>query len=213
MKIGIIGAGNVGGTLGRILTQKNHSIVFGVRDPQSAKVQSAVASTGGNARAASVRQAASHGQILILATPWNGTQEAIAAAGDLTGKIIIDATNPIELTPAGLAAGLTIGHTTSAAEEIAKWAIGAQIVKAFNNIGASCFENLQFGSQTATAFICGDNVDAKKIVTNLAQDIGFEVADAGELKQARLLEPLGMLWIHLAFSGMGQDFAINLIQR
>ena len=213
MKIGIIGAGNVGGTLGRILTQKGHSIVFGVRDPQSAKVQSAVSSTGGNARAASVGEAASHGQVLILATPWNGTQEAIAAAGDLTGKIIIDATNPIELTPAGLAAGLTIGHTTSAAEEIAKWAIGAQVVKAFNNIGASCFENLQFGSQTATAFICGDNADAKKIVTNLAEDIGFEVVDAGTLKQARLLEPLGMLWIHLAFSGMGQGFAINLIQR
>jgi predicted dinucleotide-binding enzyme len=74
-------------------------------------------------------------------------------------------------------------------------------------------ENLQFGSQTATAFICGDNADAKKIVTNLAEDIGFEVVDAGELKQARLLEPLGMLWIHLAFSGMGQDFAINLIKR
>jgi predicted dinucleotide-binding enzyme len=145
MKIGIIGAGNVGGTLGRILTQKGHSIVFGVRDPQSAKVQSAVEATGGNARATSVEEAASHGQVLILATPWNGTPEAlakpskrIAAAGDLTGKIIIDATNPIELTPAGLAAGLTIGHTTSAAEEIAKWAIGAEVVKAFNNIGASC---------------------------------------------------------------------------
>ncbi|MCC3409698.1 MAG: NADPH-dependent F420 reductase [Microcoleus sp. PH2017_10_PVI_O_A] len=213
MKIGIIGAGNVGGTLGRILTAKGHSIVFGVRDPQSAKVQSAVEATGGNARAASVGEAASHGQVSILATPWNGTQEAIAAAGDLTGKIIIDATNPIEMTPAGLAAGLTIGHTTSAAEEIAKWAIGSQVVKAFNNIGASCFENLQFGSQTATAFICGDNADAKKIVTNLAEDIGFEVVDAGALKQARLLEPLGMLWINLAFSGMGQDFAINLIKR
>ena len=213
MKIGIIGAGNVGATLGRILTHKNHSIVFGVRDPQSAKVQSALAATGGNARAASVGEAASHGQVLILATPWNGTQEAIAAAGDLTDKIIIDATNPIEMTPAGLAAGLTIGHTTSAAEEIAKWASSAQVVKAFNNIGASCFENLQFGSQTATAFICGDNADAKKIVTNLAEDIGFEVVDVGELKQARLLEPLGMLWIHLAFSGTGQDFAINLIKR
>ncbi|MEG3857688.1 NADPH-dependent F420 reductase [Microcoleus sp. herbarium12] len=213
MKIGIIGAGNVGGTLGRILTKKGHSIVFGVRAPQSAKVQSAVEATGGNARAASVGEAASHGQVLILATPWNGTKEALAAAGDLTGKIIIDATNPIEMTPAGLAAGLTIGYTTSAAEEIAKWAIGAQVVKAFNNIGASCFENLQFGSQTATAFICGDDADAKKIVTNLAEDIGFEVVDAGELKQARLLEPLGMLWIHLAFSGRGQDFAINLIKR
>ncbi len=213
MKIGIIGAGNVGGTLGRILTKKGHQIVFGVRDPQSSKVQAAVESTEGKALAASVREAASHGEVLILATPWNATQEAIASAGNLTGKIIIDATNPLEMTPAGLAAGLTIGHTTSAAEEIAQWAPFALIVKAFNNIGASCFEDLQFGSQTATTFICGDDVEAKKIVTNVAQDIGFEVIDAGDLKQARLLEPLGMLWIHLAYSGMGQDFAINLIKR
>ena len=213
MKIGIIGAGNVGGTLGRILTQKGHEIVFGVRDPQSSKVQAAVDSTGGKALAASVLEAASHGEVLILATPWNATQDALASAGNLTGKIIIDATNPIEMTPAGLAAGLTIGYTTSAAEEIAQWASEALIVKAFNNIGASCFENLQFGSQTATTFICGDDVEAKKIVTNVAQDIGFEVIDVGDLKQARLLEPMGMLWIHLAYSGMGQDFAINLIKR
>jgi len=213
MKIAIIGAGNVGGTLGRILTQKGHEIVFGVRNPQSYKVQSAVDSTGRKALAASVEEAASHGEVLILATPWNATQEAIASSGNLTGKIIIDATNPIEMTPAGLAAGLTIGYTTSAAEEIAKWASGALVVKAFNNIGASCFENLQFGSQTATTFICGDDLEAKKIVTNVAQDIGFEVIDAGDLKQARLLEPLGMLWIHLAFSGMGQDFSINLVKR
>lgn len=213
MKIGIIGAGNVGGTLGRILTKKNHDIVFGVRDTQSAKVQSLLESTAGKAQAASILEAATHGEVLILATPWNATQEAIASAGKLSGKIIIDATNPIEMTPAGLAAGLTIGYTTSAAEEIAKWAPGAPIVKAFNNIGASCFENLQFGSQTATAFICGDDAGAKKTVTLIAQDIGFEVIDAGDLKQARLLEPLGMLWIDLAFSGMGQDFSINIVKR
>jgi hypothetical protein len=211
MKIGIIGAGNVGGTLGRILTKKGHSIVFGVRDPHSTKVQATVESTGQNAPATSVKEAAAFGEVLILAAPWNGTQEAIAQAGDLTGKIVADATNPIELTPAGLAAGLTVGHTTSAAEEIAKWAIGASVVKAFNNIGASCFENLQFGTQTATAFICGDSAEAKQVVTNRVREIGFEAIDAGHLKQARLLEPAGMLWIHLAFSGMGQDFSIALV--
>ncbi|MGL5066009.1 MAG: NADPH-dependent F420 reductase [Microcoleus sp.] len=213
MKIGIVGAGNVGGTLGRILVNKGHEIVFGVRDPQSAKVEATVEVTGGKARAASIREAAEYGDVLILATPWNGTQDAIAQAGDLTGKIIIDATNPIELTPAGLAAGLTIGHTTSAAEEIAKWATGANVVKAFNNIGASCFENPQFGGQKATAFICSDSVEAKKIAAEIAEEIGFAAIDAGDLKQARLLEPVGMLWIHLAFNGMGQDFSISLVKR
>ncbi|MBE9095432.1 NADPH-dependent F420 reductase [Tychonema sp. LEGE 07203] len=118
----------------------------------------------------------------------------------MTGKIIIDATNPIALTPAGMAAKLTFGHTTSAAEEIAKGAIGSQIVKAFNNLGASYFKNLHLGWQTATAFICGDSLDAKKIVTNLAPDIGFEVAGAAKIEQYRLLESLGMLWIDLAFT-------------
>lgn len=213
MKIGIVGAGNVGGTLGRILVKKGHEIVFGVRDPESPKVQATLEATGSKARAASVKEAAEFGEVLILATPWNATQEAIAQAGDLTGKIIIDAINPIELTPVGLAAGLTVGHTTSAAEEIAGWATGASVVKAFNNIGASCFENPQFGTQKATAFICGDSAEAKKIVANLAEEIGFEAIDAGDLKQARLLEPVGMLWIHLAFNGMGQNFSISLVKR
>ncbi|MCU0546996.1 MAG: NADPH-dependent F420 reductase [Oscillatoriaceae cyanobacterium Prado104] len=213
MKIGIVGAGNVGGTLGKILVKKGYEVVFGVRDPESPKVQATLEATGGKARAASVKEAAEFGEVLILATPWNATPDAIAQAGDLTGKIIIDAVNPLELTPAGLAAGLTVGHTTSAAEEIAKLATGASVVKALNNIGASCFENPQFGTQRATAFICGDSAAAKKIVANLMEEIGFEAIDAGDLKQARLLEPVGMLWIHLAFNGMGQDFSISLVKR
>jgi hypothetical protein len=214
MKIGIIGAGSVGGTLGRIFAQNGHDVVFGVRDPQSAKVQSLVDSTAGKTQSASTQEAAAHGEVVVLATPWDATQSAIQQAGNLSGKIVIDCTNPVGLGMEGLSRGLVIGHTTSAAEEIAKWATGAQVVKAFNTIGAINFEDLKFGSQQATALICGDDLAAKQVVTSLAQEIGFEVVDAGALSVARLVEPLGMLWIHLAlFQGMGTDFAINVIRR
>lgn len=115
MKIGIIGAGNVGSALGRGWAAKGHEIAFGVRNPGDAKTQEAVKATGGRARAASVREAASGAEVLVLATPWGAVQDAIQAAGDLAGKILVDATNPLKPDLSGLA----VGHTTSAAEEVA----------------------------------------------------------------------------------------------
>lgn len=213
MKIAIIGAGSVGGTLGRILARKGHEIIFGVRDPQSEKVASLLQSISGTAEADSIQAAVAPADVVILATPWEGTQEALSAAGDLNEKVLIDATNPIQLGMEGLMKGLQVGHTTSGAEEVAQWAQGAKVVKAFNNIGANCYENTQFGSVKATAFICGNDAEAKKVTTTLAQDIGFEVVDVGSLTKARLLEPLGMLWIDLAISGVGREFAISFVKR
>ncbi len=212
MKIAVIGSGSVGGTLGRILAQKGHEITFGVREPESDKVRSLLHSISGSAKADSIGAAVAQSEVVILATPWTAAQDAIANAGDLNGKILIDCINPVELG-AGLSKGLIIGHTTSAAEEIAKWAKGALVVKAFNNIGANCFENPQFGSVTASAFICGDDQNAKQAVTSIVQDVGFEVIDTGALTQARLLEPLGMLWISLAINGVGGEFSISFVER
>lgn len=212
MKIGIIGAGSVGGTLGKILAAKGHEILFGVRDPESEKVQSLLSSLSGNVKAGIVA-AVAEADVVILATPWDATEAAIASAGDLNGKVLIDCTNPVGLGLEGLSKGLVVGHTTSGAEQVAQWAMGARVVKAFNNIGANCFENPQFGSVTATAFICGDDADAKQVTTILAETIGFQVVDAGPLTQARLLEPLAMLWISLAIGGAGREFAISMVRR
>jgi NADPH-dependent F420 reductase len=213
MRIAIIGAGNVGGTLGRILAPKGYEITFGVRDPQSEKVRSLLNSISGNVKADSIAAAVAAATVVVLATPWEAAEDAISAAGDLSSKVLIDTTNPVGLSPEGLSRGLTVGYTSSAAELVAKWAQGARVVKAFNNIGANCLENLTFGSVTATAFICGDDPDAKQTVAAIARDVGFEVVDTGPLMQARLLEPLAMLWISLAFSDVGRDFSISLIQR
>jgi len=210
VKIGIIGAGNVGGTLGRAWAAKGHAVVFGARDPRGPKVQELVKATAGTARAATPAEAAAHGEVVLLATPWAAAQAALRGAGDLTGKILIDATNPLRPD----LSGLTLGHTTSAAEEVARWAPGAKVVKAFNTIGAQHMANPRFGTQSASMLICGDDAAAKKAVLALAEVLGFDPVDAGPLTQARLLEPLAMLWISLAYAyGHGADIAFKLLRR
>lgn len=214
MRIGILGAGNVGGMLGKLFTTQGHDVQFGVRDPNSEKTQSALALTQYTAKAVTGLEAASCAEILFVTTPWEATQKAIATCGDLTDKILVDCTNPIALGLEGLSQGLIIGHHTSGAEEIAQWAPGAKVVKALNNIGANCYENPQFQGMKANAFICGNDTDSKQIVKELIENLGFDVIDVGSLDKARLLEPLGMLWINLAvFGGMGRDFAINVVKR
>lgn len=210
MKIAIIGAGNVGGTLGKAWAAKGHDIIFGVRDPQAAKVQEVVKATGGRTRATTVKDAAAQAEVVLLATPWGATQDAIKAAGPLAGKVVIDATNPLKPDFSGLA----LGYTTSAGEEVARWAPGAKVVKAFNSIGAQHMANPRFGGQSASMFICGDDATAKKTVAGLAEALGFDPVDAGPLTQARLLEPLAMLWISLAYAyGHGVDIAFKLLRR
>jgi len=210
VKIGIIGAGNVGGTLGRAWAAKGHAVVFGARDPRGPKVQELVKATAGTARAATPAEAAAHGEVVLLATPWAAAQAALRGAGDLTGKILVDATNPLRPD----LSGLTLGHTTSAAEEVARWAPGAKVVKAFNTIGAQHMANPRFGTQSASMLVCGDDGAAKKTVLALAEVLGFDPVDAGPLRQARLLEPLAMLWISLAYAyGHGADIAFKLLRR
>ncbi|HLI64310.1 MAG TPA: NADPH-dependent F420 reductase [Terriglobales bacterium] len=211
MKIGVIGAGNVGGALGKLWAEKGHEIMFGVPDPRGAKVQELVKSIGKHARAGSVKEAASFGEVVVLATPWPATQDAIKSSGDLSGKIVVDCTNPL----APDLSGLVIGTTHSAGEEVARWARGAKVVKAFNTIGAPNFGNPRFGSEVASMFICGDDASAKTVVSTLASELGFEVVDAGPLTASRLLEPLAMLWIHLAYKqGFGPTaHAFRLLRR
>jgi len=210
MKITIIGSGNVGGTLGSRWAKKGHEITFGARDPKGEKVQKLLKSLDGKAKASGVKDAVSASQVVLLATPWWSAEDAIRSAGDLKGKIIIDCINPL----AKDMSGLTIGHTTSAAEKIAGWAVGARVVKAFNSTGSKNMANPVYGSQKITMFICGDDVEAKKTVAGLAAELDFDVVDAGALVAARYLEALAMLWVHLVVvAGLGPDVAFKLIKR
>jgi NADPH-dependent F420 reductase len=210
MKIAIIGSGHVGGTLGTRWASGGHDVVFGVREPSSSKVKSLLKLAGNGARAAHLPDAVAASDVVVLATPWESVPDAIAVAGDLRGKILVDCTNPI----AEGMRGLSLGLTTSAGERVAEWATGAHVVKAFNCTGANTMANPRFGDDKATMFVCGDDPMAKSIVCDLARDLGFEVCDSGPLRIARYLEPLAMLWIELAYTqGLGREFAFTLLKR
>jgi 8-hydroxy-5-deazaflavin:NADPH oxidoreductase len=210
MNIGIIGAGNVGGTLGKRWSRNGHEVIFGSREPHSEKSRALTADAGPNAKVASNAEAASASEVVLLSTPWPATQEAVREAGNLAGKIVIDATNP--LLPA--LDGLSVGTTDSAAEQVARWASGAKVVKAFNTVGASVMANPDFGSRRVAMFYCSDHADAKPTVAALISELGFEALDAGPLKQARVLEPFALLWISLALKyGYGPNIAFELLRR
>jgi 8-hydroxy-5-deazaflavin:NADPH oxidoreductase len=134
--------------------------------------------------------AAKSANVLLVSTPWGVTKQAIESLGDLSGKIVIDATNPVLPDLSGLA----LGTTTSAAEQVAQRASGARVVKAFNTVGFNIMADPAFGDSRALLFYCGDDAAAKQTVKSLAAELGFDPEDAGPLRQARLLEPFALLW-------------------
>jgi hypothetical protein len=210
MNIGIIGSGNIGSGLGKIWAQKGHQVLFSFsRDAAKLK---ALAASVPNASAAAPREAVERSEVILLSVRWSDVGEALKAAGSLGGKILIDCTNPLGTD----ADGLIVGQTTSAAEEIAKLAPTARIVKAFNTVFAEIYHSSSrlFGSRRAAMFYCGDDDNAKKTVARLIADVSFEPVDAGELKAARYLEPMAMLMIQLGYGrGMGTNIALSLIRR
>ena len=210
MRIGILGGGNVGGTLGRGWANKGHEVFFGVPRPQDAKNQDLIRRIGSKARAGTVADAAGFAEVVVLATPWQVTEDAIKEAGALAGKVVVDCTNPLKAD----FSGLVIGHTTSGAEQVAGWAKAAKVYKAFNQTGYNNMGAPSLEGRRAVMFVCGDDAAHKPTVLKLASDLGFEAVDAGGLVVARLLEPLAMLWIHLANAqGLGRDFAFGLLRR
>ena len=212
MKIAIIGAGNVGGTLGARWAKNGHPVTFGVRNLGDAKLKKLLHDAGSNARAATIGEAVKDASVVLLATPWEGAQSSIHAAGSLKGKILIDATNPLTMDTEGLR--LVLGHTTSAGEQVASWATGARVVKAFNTTGAKNLADPKLGSQSASMFVCGDDAQARATVMKLAEELGFEAVDCGALSSARYLEPMAMLWIHRCVGlGRGPDFAFKIVRR
>jgi predicted dinucleotide-binding enzyme len=151
MKISILGAGNLGGTLGCCWARKGHNVFFGVPRSKDAKTQELLKTIGSNVRSGTVAEAAAAGDVIVLATPWPATRDAIQAAGNLADKVVVDCTNPLKPDSTGLA----IGYTTSGAEQVAEWAKDAKIFKAFNQTGFNIMGNPAFEGQRAVMFVCG----------------------------------------------------------
>ena len=210
MKIAVIGSGNVGGTLGKGWAKKGHDVTFGVRNTSDAKVKQLLAASGGKARAVPVKDAATGAEVIALTVPWDAAQEAVKNAGNLRDKIVLDCTNPLKPD----LSGLTHGYDTSGAEQIAKWAAGARVVKILNTTGFGNMANPVYPEGPSMMLYCGDDAAAKSAAAQLASDLGFAAYDAGPLSEARLLEPLALIWIKLAVQQkMGLNFAFRLVRR
>jgi hypothetical protein len=206
MNIAIIGAGNVGRALGNGWA-KSHRVTFGVRDPASPKnadldpAMFGVTTVGDSVRGADV---------VVLATPWGATRAAIAACGDLAGKVVLDATNPLLPNLAGL------DHPggKSGGQQVAEWAKGAHVVKVFNSTGSNNMADPRYGDARAMMLYCGDDAAAKHAAKGLAEDLGFDCVDFGPLANAAYTENLAMTWIWLAYKGgIGRDIANGLLRR
>ena len=207
MKIAIIGAGNVGSALGRAWLAGGEDVIFGVPNPADPKYRSLPAE-----RLRTAPEAARNAELIVLAAPWPSTEAAVKSLGDLSGKIVIDCTNPLGMGPDGLE--LVLGHTTSAGEQVASWARPAAVFKTLNQIGAENLDKAALFPVRPVMFVAGDDPSKKPIVMSLVAKLGFEPVDAGPLRIARLLEPYGMLWIDQALNrGRGQSFGFAITSR
>ena len=209
MKVLVIGAGNMGSAFIKQLSRAGHQVSVTARDGVKA-AQVAAAFPG--AKAVAAAGAASGADAIVLATGYADAVGALKSVGDLQGKVVIDITNPLTADYMGL----TIGHTTSASEEIAKAVAGAELVKAFNTLFAQVLgEGADLGAgRKATVFYASDSERAKQTAHALAESMGFETIDAGGLKNARYLEALAGLNIYLGYgAGLGTAIAPTWVRK
>jgi 8-hydroxy-5-deazaflavin:NADPH oxidoreductase len=209
MKVTVIGAGSMGSAFVKQLVRAGHQVSVTARDGAKA---AQVAAANAGAKAVATAGAADGADAIVLATGYADAVSALQAVGDLKGKVVVDITNPLTADYMGLA----LGHSTSAAEEIARSLPGAELVKGFNTVFAQVLaEGADFGNgRKVTVFVASDSARAKQTASALAESMGFEVVDAGGLKNARYLEPLAGLNIYLGYgAGMGTAIAPTWIRK
>jgi predicted dinucleotide-binding enzyme len=210
MRIAIIGAGQVGSALARGWTRAGRDVVIGARDGGGDRAAALARQLGVAIRP--LAEAAAEADVVVVALPWHAAESAVRALGDLRGKIIIDCMNPLAMRDGVL--GLERGFETSGAETLAGWAPGAKVVKTLNQVGAELMERATQLSGRPVMFIAGDHAEANAIAKGLVESLGFEALDAGALRQARLLEPLAMVWINQAILRReGRDWAFGVVRR
>jgi 8-hydroxy-5-deazaflavin:NADPH oxidoreductase len=208
MKIAIIGAGEVGLTLGRKWAAQKHEIVFGSRPTSLTKHREQLTSLGINARVDAIEAAARDADVIVLAVPHEQILEVADLLRDLKNKTIIDVSN--WALPGW--SGLKLGFNTSGAEEVQKHVPQSHVVKAFNHYGADVIANPQFGDSRAVLYFCGSNAEALNKASQLVADAGFEGVAVNDLKFARALEPLAQIWV-AGIKRFGTEHALALVKR
>ncbi len=191
MRVAIIGTGGIGSALATLFARNGHDVFLGSRSRQKATL---LARQIGNSLASNYRAAAESADLVFFCVPWKHKNGALDQLGDLSGKIVVDVSNPETVDGRSLA----LGHSISGAEIIATRTNGARVVKAFNYIYAELLRApRRLGRLNPSIFLCGDDVAAKKIVMKLIASCQLQPVDCGPLKNARYLEPLALLMVHL----------------
>lgn len=214
MKVGVLGTGDVGRVLGSAMIQLGHEVKMGSREGSNAKSAEWKEKNGERASTGTFGDAAKFGDLLFLCTLWAGTENALQMAGseNFSGKVVIDATNPL-IFEQDQPLRLALGHTDSGGEQIQRWIPKAKVVKAFNIVGNAHMFHPDFPGGPPTMFICGNDSNAKKQVTDLLTQFGWETIAIGGIEGARLLEPLCILWVNHGIRTGSWNHAFKLLHK
>lgn len=214
MKIGILGTGVVGNALGKGLVALGHEVRMGSREAANAKLRAWVEETGRGASGGTFEDAAAFGEVILLATLWSGTQNALRLAGErnLAGKVLLDATNPLIFREQGPPV-LAVGHADSGGEQVQRWVPSARVVKVFNIVGNAHMVNPDFPGGPPDMFLCGNDAEAKRTATDLCTALGWPVIDIGGIEGSRLLEPMCILWVEYGIRTGSWNHAFKLLRK
>jgi len=211
MKVGILGSGDVGQSLGKGFASRGYEVMIGSRTPESEKLASWKVETGKNASTGTFSDAAFQGDILVLATLGTAAENAIDLAGfsNFRGKVLIDATNALDFSK-GMPPGLFVGTTDSLGERIQRRLPEAKVVKCFNTVGHSQMVDPTF--KDVEMLICGNDAVAKKEVVRILKEFGWKGAiDVGGIDGARWLEAVGPLWVRAAMATNNWNSVFKLL--
>ena len=211
--VAILGNGVVGVAVAKGFAEQGYRVVFGTRDTAGAKTREALAAVPG-ATAASFAEAAKTGDLAFIALPWDGLRAGLEMAGarNLAGKVVIDATNPLEFSSG--APQLALGHTDSAGELVQRALPESRVVKAFNIITAAHMVHPKLPGGTPDMLISGNDASAKAEVNAILQSFGWRAAiDLGDIKASRLLEPFALVWISYAFKNQHWTHGFSLLNQ
>lgn len=201
MRLGILGSGLMGGKLGTIFARAGHEVVFSYARSM-AKLEKLARDAGGNASAGTPAEAARNADALLLAVHWSRVEDVLDQAGDLSGKVIVSCSLPMN---AGNTA-LVVARNSSGAEDLAKMVRKARVVSAFNTVPSEVLYGVFAAQRKAgrpSLVYCGDDTHSKEIAARLIRDAGFDPVDAGALRIARYTEPFALLIAQLAYEGKG----------
>jgi 8-hydroxy-5-deazaflavin:NADPH oxidoreductase len=211
VRVGILGSGLMGAKLGTILARAGHKVVFSYARSQQ-KLERLASEAGAHARAGTPREATQDADAVLLAVHWMRMDDVLEQAGDLSGKVIITCSLPMNEDNTQL----VVAQTASGAEELARKLPGSHIVSAFNTVPSEVLFGVYAAREKASRpsmIFCGDFAPAKKTAAEVMRDVGFDPIDAGALSIARYTEPFALLVAELAYGGKdGPELAYRFVR-